>query len=150
MDRTVAFLDILGFRSLVETEPIDKLGPRFEKLMPILPAFGRKLGDYTHEPSFFPQVAAKEDWCIVHMFSDSIILISGDDSETKCLALMVAALRMTQVLITSGLPVRGGIARGELYTDNRNTLFVGRALTRAFDLEKQQNWIGVGIDPSVI
>lgn len=150
MNRTVAFLDILGFRAMVEAEPLETLGERFSKIIgDTLPAINRKFGEFTGEPTFFPDVPVGEEWCIAHAFSDSIILVATNDSERGCLALLIYALRATQALIALGLPVRGGVAHGELYINRRKSVFVGKALIHAYDLEQSQNWIGVALDPSV-
>lgn len=54
-----------------------------------------------------------------------------------------------QCLLGFGFPVRGGIAYDDFYVDEQASIFVGKALTRAYKLEQQQEWIGAAIDPSV-
>lgn len=53
-------------------------------------------------------------------------------------------------MLVFGLPVRGAVAHGEMYVDEENSLFLGKALTRAYELEQRQNWICVALDESVI
>jgi hypothetical protein len=148
--RTVAFLDILGFRKLVESRPTEELGTLFSAVIGGgLPAMNRPFGEPHNEPVLLAERPSNGTWCISHAFSDSIILISHDESESSALALLVFALRVTQMLIASKLPIRGAIAYDEMYVDTARALFLGKALTRAYALEQAQHWIGVAIDPSV-
>jgi hypothetical protein len=148
--RTVAFLDILGFRKLVESKATDELGKLFSNVVGrTLPAMNRGIGDFPKEPSIFPQGPPGGSWCIFHSFSDSIILISHDASEPSALALLIYALRVTQTLIAFKLPIRGAITHGDMYVDTADAIFLGKALTQAYILEQDQNWIGVTIDSSV-
>jgi len=66
------------------------------------------------------------------------------------LSSLVFALRAVQVLIAAKLPVRGGVAFGEMFVDLDRRLFLGRALTTAYDLEQRQDWIGVTLDDSIL
>jgi hypothetical protein len=76
-------------------------------------------------------------------------LISHDESEDSALALLIHSMHVTQTLIASKFPIRGAVAHVDMYVDTTNSLFLGRALTRAYELEQRQNWIGVAIDESV-
>jgi len=150
MKRSVAFLDVLGFRRLVETTPADDLGNKFVKLTDVLFQHLNKPMVPNHQsPRLFPEHAPGLLWCTSHVFSDSMILISHDDSESDCLKLLVFVLRAMQVMIASNLPVRGAAAFGEMFVDLDRRLFLGRALTTAYDPEQRQDWIGVTVDESV-
>lgn len=151
MKRTIAFLDVLGFRKMVETKTADSLGAHYELVNDRLEETNKPLGDlYKSLPSFFPDIFSKEEYCIKHIFSDSIILISNDETEQQCLALLIYALRTIQHMLMYGMPVRGGVVHDEIYLNINKKIVVGKALTRAFDLELCQNWIGTAIDNSVI
>jgi len=54
-----------------------------------------------------------------------------------------------QLSLAQHVPIRGAIVFGEMYMDQTKNIYVGQALTRAYDLEKQQNWVGVVVDRSV-
>jgi hypothetical protein len=88
-------------------------------------------------------------WCTQYIFSDSIILVSHDKDLNSCLKLIVYAWRLTQNFIAFEMPLRGGIAFGEVYSNPMLNIFLGKALTKAYDLEQSQKWIGVAIDSSV-
>ncbi len=150
-NRTVAFLDVLGFRQLIESKSADDIGGSFVKVVGhSVPAMNRKFPvEGSGHPTFFPDWDAERPWCINHSFSDSIILISNDESEEASLALLIYALRVTQIMMGSKYPVRGAIAHGEMFVDEKQSMFLGKALTQAYELENKQNWAGVLIDDSV-
>lgn len=68
----------------------------------------------------------------------------------SCMKLLIYAWRLSQHFMASGSPLRGGIAFGEMYHNPKLNVFVGKALTKAYELEGCQNWIGVSIDHSVV
>jgi hypothetical protein len=47
------------------------------------------------------------------------------------------------------MPLRGAVTFGEMYINLSNNIYLGKALTRAYDLERRQQWIGVAIDKSL-
>jgi hypothetical protein len=98
---------------------------------------------------FIPTESDGMDRCLKFTFSDSIILISHDETELGALKLLLYALRASQALIVHHFPVRGAISYGEMYVDQANSVFLGKALTSAYELEQRQNWIGVAIDETL-
>jgi len=149
-NRTVAFIDILGFKEIVNSAPAHDIGTKFSNIIgKTLPAMNKSPRDFPDEPSFFPNFGVNEKYCISFAFSDSIILVSHDETEESCLALLIYALRVSQILIGSKFPVRGAISYGDMYIDLNNSLFLGSALTYCYELEQRQNWIGLVIDDSI-
>lgn len=47
-----------------------------------------------------------------------------------------------------GLPIRGGIAVGDLHMEKSTSTFLGKALVEAVEVEKSQDWIGASFGPS--
>src|SRR5262249_47271942 len=43
-----------------------------------------------------------------------------------------------------GVPLRVGVAFGQLYADTRGSILVGPALVEAYEIEESQEWIGCG------
>lgn len=149
-ERTVAFIDILGFKEIVESSSASEIGARFSQIIGrTLPGMNRSIDEFPDEPTLLPGFSSSKPYCISYAFSDSVILISNDDSEESCLALLLYALRVSQVLIGCKFPVRGAITYGDMYVDLDNSLFLGKALTHAYELEQRQNWIGMIIDSSI-
>jgi len=147
---TVAFLDILGFKEAIDHVPLKDLANRYEYVVV-------QIGDFLNRPfpnepqdiSFFPNHQPGQEWCKRHIFSDSIILFSLDGTSDSCLKLLLYAWKFTQILLGARVPIRGGITYGEMYVSEEQQVFLGKALTKAYLLEKDQYWIGTAIDDSV-
>ncbi len=105
--------------------------------------------DYSSQVTLFPAHQAGSPLCELFLFSDSIILVSSDDQPINVLKLLIYAWRLSQTFMVSGMPLRGGISFGELYTNPSRNICLGNALTSAFELEKKQDWIGVALDNSI-
>ena len=117
-ERTVAFIDILGFKEIIQSSSASKIGTRFSQIIGrTLPGMNRPRDEFKGEPTLLPGLSNSELYCISYAFSDSIILISNDNSEESCLAVLLYALRVSQVLIGCKLPVRGSITYGDMYID---------------------------------
>lgn len=147
--RTVAFLDILGFRQAVLTTPLTELAAKYERRIAEVDAMNRPAGWVSGTPSLFPNHSPNTPWCQRFVFSDSIILVSDDDTAVSALKLLVYAWRLSQSFIAFQMPLRGGIAFGELHSNPLRNICLGRALTTAYDLEQSQAWIGAAIHSSV-
>jgi hypothetical protein len=148
MRRTVAFFDVLGFRNLLAKEGTQRLGERYIQVSANLDALLKPFLTDPSLPMLFPD-QGQEPWCITHVFSDSLIFISHGESESDCRKLLVYALRAMQVLLASKLPVRGGLAFDELFINQQRQLFLGPALTKAYELEQSQDWVGAALHPSI-
>lgn len=146
--RTVAFLDILGFRQMVEDTPLPELARRYEQVLDQTAAMNKPFLP-GREPTLFPNHPPGGAWCDRYIFSDSVILVSTSDDEASCAKLITYSWRLTQMLLASGMPVRGAIVYGDIYENLRKNIVLGLALTRAYELERTLQWIGAVIDPSV-
>jgi hypothetical protein len=148
-NRTVAFLDILGFKQQIFETPIEELASKYEKLIDTTEALNRPALPWQKLPTLFPDYKNNTPWCIKNIFSDSIILISHDNTLLSSMKLLVYAWRLSQVFIAYKMPLRGAITFGELYTNPQKGITLGKALTTAYELENKQQWIGVTIDNSM-
>ncbi|MDH2916961.1 MAG: hypothetical protein PXX77_08815 [Gallionella sp.] len=147
--RTVAFLDILGFRQMVMNTPLSELVEKYERQIANAESMRHPLFEKSEVPMLFSEHPAHTPLCEQYIFSDSIILVSTDNQAISALKLLIHAWRLSQAFIAYKMPLRGGIAFGELYSNPLRHICVGKALTVAYELEKIQAWIGVSIDQSV-
>lgn len=147
--RAVAFLDILGFREKIDTLPLDKLASDYERVVEHIRSLNRPFGVTPAVPSLFPNAVPNERWCIQYIFSDSIVLIALGDDDESFLKLLVYVWRLTQALLAFGMHPRGAVAFGEMHVNERQGIFLGKALTEAYTLEQRQDWIGVALASSV-
>jgi hypothetical protein len=115
----VAFIDILGFSSMVENDSKDK-SPKF------LPIF----------LEVFEEVAesAAGSGCDVKMFSDSII-VESELTPSKVAGLLGVAGSMQKLFLKRNILVRGGIAFGKHFSSERVTF--SQALINAYHLESK-------------
>ncbi len=148
--RTIAFLDILGFKEMIMKQPLDELAHKYESLIKLTKSLNKPLNIVDNEPRLFQEHDKDVNWCISNVFSDSIILISHNDSAESSLKLLVYTWRLSQIMMAYGMPVRGGIAYGDFYINQEHNIFLGKALTDAYELETRQKWIGVSIHNSLI
>lgn len=147
--RAVAFLDILGFRHLISTNSTEAVAEKYSRVIGATKAFNKDVAKNTFPdykgPSLFAPKATDERWCIRRIFSDSIILVAHEDNEESFLRLLIYVWRISQICLTYRMPFRGGIAYDEMFVDEDEEIFLGRALTKAHELEGAQQWIGTAI-----
>ena len=132
--RFVAFLDIAGFKAMVRNEKTSKIAA-------ILSEF-KLLADKQCKEYGYPFML----YSIA--ISDSIIIISKDDSEESfscfCQSLgIVFNNTLTFKLITCA------VAFGEMYVDRENMIFFGEPYNIAYTLQDNMNYYGVLCDESV-
>ncbi len=145
--RAVAFLDILGFKHLLSTESTSTVASKYTKVIELIDESNRlNLSTKHSPPSLFDHPLDSKGWCIMQIFSDSIILVSHENTEESCLRLLVYVWRIMQGCLSAEMPFRGGISYDEMFVDESKGIFLGRALTKAYELEGSQDWIGVAIN----
>lgn len=149
MARAVAFLDILGFKQLLQERPITDLAKDYEGAIQHAAALNQRYKSESSTPTYLPNHKAGEPWCFRQIFSDSIILVALDDSEESCLKLLFYTRLLFIFMLAQKLPVRGAIAAGKLYHNPGTAVTLGDALTDAYLMEQQQEWAGVCIADSV-
>lgn len=153
----VAFLDILGFDSLVRHNRHNAL----ERIYSGAFLEGASLGLTKRRYSICPedgQCYLTHDWPATPVnsliVSDSIIIWTKDDlaSSFRCIVSVVRGILAHSCF--NGLPLRGAIDVGEISwlagsfesptISVLQTLF-GRGVCNAFDLEKKQEWSGCAV-----
>ena len=82
-------------------------------------------------------------------FSDTFIIYTGSDSCQDFARLESAARIFFQRLILKGIPVRGCISHGELYSQAKQNIFIGPALIEAHKYGEALDWVGFCLAPSV-
>lgn len=145
--RFVAFLDIMGFKDKVFRESHEKVKSMLESLRPTIALIenSTKAGliqriikspgkdDIVSTPSaVFPVT-----------FSDSIILISGDDSDISAPFIFTYVELILINAINNGIPMKGAIACGELTADPDKSLYFGRPIIDAYELQNELQLYGV-------
>lgn len=148
-NRTVGFLDILGFKDKISTVNLAELAHKYERLIVQTDAANRPVGEFSDHPRLFPNHPIGSPYCHRFIFSDSIILISLDDSEESSLKLVIYFWRLMQTMLATGFLPRGAISFGDMYINSDHQIFLGTALTEAAVLEGLQEWSGACLHPSL-
>jgi hypothetical protein len=141
-NRFVAFLDIMGFRDRVYRESHEDVKKMLESFLPAIRAV---------EFAF----KQKPDTTIIKtntkpiIFSDSIILVSKDDSEASIKDIFADTIWVCEEAIAKGIPIKGAIAYGEFTAAIDKSLYFGRPLIDAYELQKELQLYGVVLHHTV-
>lgn len=145
-ERFVAFFDILGFGSWVESEGSKKVFTYVRGFLNLMVRSSLP-GSTVHQDMSVD--IQKSDIGYIN-FSDSIVFYSRDDSY-HCLKAMLTVCGefMNVVICGPSRMLRGAIAHGEFYADPKANAYVGKALIDAYKLEEDQDWLGLSLHESV-
>ena len=155
----IAYLDILGFKDLVEKNPHEELCFLYENFVTQL---------YNAIALVEPVVInGREEIVFDHpkitlnslMISDGIIIWTDDNTIESFIKIALAVRGILHILFKRGLPLRGAIVEGDIKkidkgllnpTDNSPTTLVGLGLVKAYETEAKQDWSGCIVDESCI
>jgi hypothetical protein len=82
-------------------------------------------------------------------FSDTVFLYTSTDTDDDLLAIVIASMNLFQRGIWKAVPLRGGIAHGEMIVDENMRLFAGRAIVDAYEAGECPQWIGIATTEEV-
>ena len=123
-DHYVAFLDILGFKNIIENYNYSEVRAIFDKLL-----------------DFTPKSDLYEVYGYIHkkIMSDSIILFIDSSIKDSFQALIDFCGYIQMCMLSRENPVllRGGVAKGDLYYDDKEEIIFGKGLTDAYNLESK-------------
>lgn len=143
--RFVAFLDIMGFKDMVFRN-------NHQEVYELLKSFQPTIGEIEEHARqiLSGKLALNIEGTSRHrsiirpiLFSDSIILISNDDSLLSAFYLLNRARWLLYQAIVKGIPLKGAIAYGEQTADFDKSLHFGRPLIDAFELQNDLLLYGV-------
>lgn len=122
----VAFLDVLGFKNMINNNDVTKISIYLNRSQIKINSINSS--------------ATKQKIKILVM-SDSIVLAipTGNEGEKihNLRQLCIAVIALQQYLIESDIFLRGAISEGDLYINLPNNQIVGKALTKAYELESK-------------
>jgi len=134
--RFVAFLDIMGFRDMVFREShtyVKKILTSFYPAVEAIEwAYGIKVKDRKVKTNTKPII-----------FSDSIILVSRDNSVDSIFDIIVDVGWVISNAVIEKIPMKGAIAYGEQTADFKKSLHFGRPLIDAYELQDELLFYGV-------
>ena len=153
-DAYVAFLDVLGFKALVENNSHEELSRIYEKALLGGMSFGLSNRQYATLNGPAGRVLTKDTTAVPVnslIVSDSIIIWTKDDSRRSFQDIVSVVRGVLAHSCFEGLPLRGAISVGPVSwiesrlgsaTHNIQSSVFGIGLTRAYQLEKNQEWSG--------
>lgn len=148
-----AFLDILGFSTLVQQNPHEVLVDVYKNIFgqtivkvdemmgKIAASRAKKMGE-NYTPSGLR---------IINI-SDSILIWTEHGQPTAIFEMVLAVSTLLSISLLQGLPLRGCITRQKFTVLEQKsvTSIIGRALVHAYGQEKIQQWSGCIIDDEII
>jgi hypothetical protein len=82
-------------------------------------------------------------------FSDTVFLYTSTDTADDLLAIVISSMNLFQRGIWKNVPLRGGIAHGEMIVDENVRLFAGRAIVDAYEVGERAQWLGISTTEDV-
>ena len=136
-DRVLAFVDILGFRSMIKDSESDyEAQERIKKAMDIIHSY-KTLNDSPMGHENDDSKAGLRSLGIqVTTFSDSAIISYPLSYDGALIHLIIDLIHMQMELLWLGILIRGGIAIGAAYHDSVNVF--GPAMVEAYELESRK------------
>lgn len=134
-DRWFAYVDLLGFTNLVQSNSIKD----------VLPIYSEALNRMRKAS----KLGKKEVGLLSSWFSDTFIIYTRSDSLQDFTHLESAARNFFELLIMKNIPARGCISHGKLYSQAKQNIFIGPALIEAHTYGEALDWIGFCLAPSI-
>lgn len=143
-NRYVVHLDILGMRVLV--------GRNHKEAWDMLSALEVALKNATNlsvaykgfdGPAHIPELIRSV------VFSDTVVLYSASDTVKDFIAAFTASVKLFAEALYLRIPVRIGISKGLLYTNETRSMYAGPALIEAYELGEKSQWLGVTVSEAV-
>jgi hypothetical protein len=129
--RWVAYLDILGFASLVMNRRSDAAMHVYQDCLDQVERHAKQ----------YPKLGFA-------YFSDTFLIYANDDTHGSLGFFEQSVRWFYNVALQKGIPFRGAMACGEFLADKPNNVFIGEALIEASRVGEKYNWIGLVMAPS--
>lgn len=146
----VAYIDILGFESLLTRVGLPELHRLYNKLLQTALAPNSEAHPWSKARSIVKGVIVPAlMWVPIQTayFSDSILLwVHYNPGHVGDFLLRIS--KVFCEALEMGLPMRGAISFGEAIFDKASNTFLGSPLVEAARIEKEQDWVGVTIGAS--
>jgi hypothetical protein len=119
--RFVAFIDILGFKNLVDNSTHEEVLNQLESLKKSLDEIDKRESEDL------------KTW----IFSDSIMIVSNNDSYSAADAILISVSQIMEQALEIGLLLKGVISFGNFTADFKNSIFFGRPLIDSYLLQEE-------------
>ena len=146
-ERLVGFFDVLGFKTILREEGIERTLERIRRL---------NLDAVFSTDIPVVEVTTANGVRVLHkvtpsyIFSDSILFWQQREGGGSINAFFHGLCRFLAECAGAGLLLRGGIAWGDCCIDPANHVFVGQPLVDAHQTEEAQMWSGAALHRSIL
>lgn len=139
-NRLVLYLDIMGFKDLVQKVHPEKLHEHLVDVTQLTTQMKHMgyadLERAGVEDQDYPEVKSQ-------IFSDSIVFVTEGTSVNDLFVLTKGAKWVSTILFQHHITFRGAIAAGVMTYDDQNSIFFGQPLINAHQLETQLDLFGI-------
>lgn len=147
MNKFISFLDILGYKQLIENNTTEQISTIYSEAIDL--ANEKAIKFWESQNMKYSSV----DYAII---SDSIVIWTEQENHESLTKILYTTMSFYFAFLVKGLPTRGAIVRGELERLDKkigkgnvnSPIFFGSGLTKAYSLESNQNWSGCIVDES--
>jgi hypothetical protein len=138
----IAVCDILGFSNLVKQNDIDSIIDNPITFLRRSLWHSIKKTDIPEELPSLEELKNKSRIGIA-LFSDTILLYTLEDTDDDCKSLLeTCGWLLFENMFYNSTRLRIGVSYGEAYIDEKNSIYVGKPIIEAHELEKCQEWSG--------
>lgn len=134
-NRFIAFLDILGFKDRVFRDEFESIYNDLLSFRELLNHIEEMSGMIAADRITSPPVKRARPKTV--NFSDSFFLVSGNDSALSLTLIAILTQEIVEKAISLGIPIKGAIAYGEQTADISNSIYFGKPLINAYELQDQ-------------
>jgi hypothetical protein len=147
-NRLVAVCDILGYSNLVREHSLQELIEyHLGNILNVIKSSIPSNEEIINSPT---QLALLKTGIVGHVsFSDTVIIYSLNDGRDGRKNVLDAVYRLLCIpMNTPYYRYRVGISYGDMYVDRDKSIYIGKALIEAHDLEVLQEWSGAALTES--
>ncbi|MGR3173120.1 MAG: hypothetical protein ACUZ8N_00795 [Candidatus Scalindua sp.] len=141
----VAVCDILGFSNTVKNTTQKRLKTyHIENIKNLIKTAFSNYKNPTSKPQSNMEVL-ENNLLGYAFFSDTVLIYSVHDSRDGWRNVLNSAFYLLTYPILTPYKFRIGIAYGEFYYNQKENIFIGKALVEAAELERKQEWSGAAL-----
>jgi len=141
--RYIVFLDILGFTDFVYRKSHSEISKRMSMFQNIIKTNEKELKTITKDVNHI------SDSIRISCFSDSVVIITCDNSKKSLENILYASQAILTACISNKIPIKGAISHGMITADFDKSLFYGEALIDAYNLCQHLHMYGIILDEKV-
>lgn len=144
----IACLDVLGFRARLRARGLVRTHNDYVNLRSAVQQGSRVVQLGSLGTLFGQTVAMGQTTFVPAIVLSDAIYAWADDTADAGDALVTACGWIVAESLKYGIPIRGGIARGDAIVDATTLTFLGQPMIDAYVTEQAQEWLGVALHPS--